>query len=218
MKSIITRLKRNKLFHLSGRNRIVFILVILVAVILSVPMITFAYSKSAQSDTKSTAEALPPARNEAPVKVLLDSSKSDAVEQVAEADQTIYTSSNSNEKIDYRPFICQNVTISYDTEYVNQSSMATGQTETISQGLDGYYISCTPDSNGYRGPLNGTRIESVSSVVFVGTGLTQEQVDQAKAARDQRYYLALANCIQNLKNSGVSESQVSAACNSQVQY
>lgn len=135
----------------------------------------------------------------------------------SEATATTKASSNST-KSAYKPYVCQNVPIPYQTNYVNESSMAVGTSKVISQGTDGYYVLCTADSTGYIPPTNGMRVEPVNAIVFQGTGPTQAQIDAAQAQRDQTYLLAMTNCVQNLKQQGVSDSMAQQACQSQIHY
>ena len=96
--------------------------------------------------------------------------------------------------------------------------MATGDSKVISQGTNGYYVSCTADSTGYIPPTNGMRVEPVNATVFQGTGPTQDQIDAALTARNQKYLLAIANCVQNLEQQGLSSDQAEQMCRSQIQY
>ncbi len=130
-------------------------------------------------------------------------------------------SSSSSKASSYRPFLCNNVPIAHQTEYRDNDSMAAGETKLVYQGKDGYVISCTADSNGYTPPTNGMRVEPVNDTVEKGTGLDEQQQQQAdaeKAARDQRYTLNLAQCFQSLKARGASDEQATSACSSTVKY
>ena len=130
------------------------------------------------------------------------------------------TASGSNAK-SYRPFECKNVAIVRKVKYQNNDAMAVGETRLISKGTDGYYISCTADSNGYVPPTNGMRVEPVDDLAYQGTGLDELRevaAIQEKAERDQRYNVALIQCIQNLKARGVPESSATSACRSSVKY
>ena len=99
--------------------------------------------------------------------------------------------------------------------------MADGETRLISKGTDGYYISCTADSNGYVPPTNGMRVEPVDDLVYQGTGLDalrEQQAAQALTERNWRYNLALAQCIQNGKAGGASAEVAERLCRASVRY
>lgn len=142
--------------------------------------------------------------------------------QPSSSSSTAPTPSSSGSKTSsYRPFLCNNVPIAHQTEYRDNDSMSAGETKLVYQGSDGYVISCTADSNGYIPPTNGMRVEPVNDTVDRGTGLNeqlQQQANEEQAARDQRYNLSLAQCIQSLKARGVSDAQSGSMCSSTVKY
>ena len=125
------------------------------------------------------------------------------------------TTQSSSTKSTYRPFVCNNVPIAYPTSYRNNDAMAAGETKLVYEGKNGYYVSCSADSEGWVPPTNGMRVEPVTAVFDRGTGLNERAEQQRiaeEAARQQRYYVALAQCVQSLRAQGMQSSQAESAC------
>lgn len=147
---------------------------------------------------------------------------SDAARTNDGAEDSAGSASNSKQpSSSYRPFKCKKVSIPRATEYRNNDSMSKGATKKVAKGSDGYYISCTADSQGYTPPTNGQRVEPVDDVVEVGTGMDerrQQQAEAEQAMRQQKYALNLANCIQSLRAQGMTLSSAEAKCRQIVTY
>lgn len=121
----------------------------------------------------------------------------------------------------YRPFECKNIPILREIDYRDNDAMSKDQTKLVFEGMDGYYVECSTDSDGYTPPSNGTRIEPVNDVVERGTGIDEQkriQEAQALAERNQRYTLNLANCIQNMQSQGATQATADRLCRQAVRY
>jgi len=113
------------------------------------------------------------------------------------------------------PAGCKNTPVPFKVEYQNVSYLPRGTQQVASQGMDGFILSCPGSAD--------IKSSGVNQVVLVGTGKTDAEVQaekdaaevqaqQAEAARTQRYYVNLANCVQNLKAQGVPQSTAEANC------
>lgn len=85
----------------------------------------------------------------------------------------------------------------------SQSNLASG-------GSEQFYF-----PNQSYAPKPSAQYQAPASL-YAPTTSTAPPTEQEITSRDQQYYLNLANCVQNLKSQGVSDSQASAACNTSV--
>lgn len=110
---------------------------------------------------------------------------------------------------------CTRSSIPHGTEYQNVSYLPRGTRQVASEGMDGFVLRCP-------GLADVTSL-GVNQLVLVGTGKTDGEIQaekdaeevkrqQEETARDQRYYLNLANCIQSLKAQGASPSSAESHC------
>jgi hypothetical protein len=113
------------------------------------------------------------------------------------------------------PAGCKNTPVPFKVEYQNVSYLPRGTQQIASQGVNGFILSCPGSAD--------IKSSGVNQVVLVGTGKTDAEVQaekdaaevqrqQEEAARTQRYYINLANCVQNLKAQGVPQSTAEANC------
>lgn len=211
-----------RVFNMDMRKLIAFVVLPVLLIITATS--TYAYQGILKHNETSAPSVAQPGKHVTAKSASTTSSQqaSSGNSQTQQAQSTNNgNTTSSTSKTPYRPFVCTNVTIPRQTDYRSDDSMAAGATKLISQGTDGYYISCTPDSNNYVPPTNGMRVEPVNDVVSRGTGLDaqlQQQQDQAKAERDWQYQLNLTNCITNLQSQGVPTDTATSLCKSSVQY
>jgi len=115
------------------------------------------------------------------------------------------------------PAGCKNTPVPFKIEYQNASYLPRGTQQIASQGMDGFILSCPGSAD--------IKSSGVNQLVFVGTGKTDVEIQsekdaaevrlqQEEAARDQRYYINLANCVQSLRAQGMQQSSADANCRS----
>ncbi len=69
----------------------------------------------------------------------------------------------------YIPSNCSKIPIPYTTSYQNVSYLSAGQTQS-SGGYDGYKVTCTVSSTGYKSP--DYTIQPINKITYVGTGVS----------------------------------------------
>jgi hypothetical protein len=116
---------------------------------------------------------------------------------------------------------CKETSVPFGTEYQNASYLPRGTQQIASQGMNGFILRCPGSAD--------IKNSGVNQLVLVGTGKTVAEIQaendaaevarqQEQAARDQRYNLALANCIQSLRAQGMPQSSAESNCRSIVRY
>ena len=112
---------------------------------------------------------------------------------------------------------CKQSSIPFTTEYQNASYLPKGTQRVASQGINGFILSCPGKDD--------IQSSGVNQLVLIGTGKTDGEIQaekdaeevrkqQEEAARTQRYYVNLANCVQNLKAQGMQASSAESHCRS----
>lgn len=112
---------------------------------------------------------------------------------------------------------CKEISVPFGTEYQNASYLPRGTQQVASQGMNGFILRCPGSAD--------IKVSGVNQLVLIGTGKTAEEIQaendaaevarqQEEAARDQRYYLALANCVQSLRAQGMQQSSAEYHCRS----
>lgn len=110
---------------------------------------------------------------------------------------------------------CKETSVPFGIEYLNASYLPRGTQQIASQGMNGFILRCPGSAD--------IKTSGVNQLVLVGTGKTAAEIQaendaaevarqQEENARDQRYYLALANCIQNLQAQGMQPSSAESHC------
>lgn len=110
---------------------------------------------------------------------------------------------------------CTKSSMPHGTEYQNVSYLPSGTRQVASEGMDGFVLHCPGQAD--------VSSSGVDQLVLVGTGKTDTEIQaekdaeevkrqQDEAARDQQYYLNLANCIQNLTAQGMQPSSAESHC------
>lgn len=110
---------------------------------------------------------------------------------------------------------CKEMSVPFSIEYQNATYLPRGTQKVASQGMDGFILRCPGSAD--------IKSSGVNQLVLVGTGKTAAEIQaendaaevarqQEEAARDQAYYLALANCVRSLRAQGMQQSSAEYNC------
>lgn len=108
----------------------------------------------------------------------------------------------------YVPSNCTEIPIPYKTEYQNASWLKTGKRQSLMDGMDGYRVTCTADSSGYKPP--DYTIEPINETVYIGTGTTTPAPTAPQPTGNTQ---ARDKCIRNY-NSALAQLRLHNATNS----
>lgn len=73
----------------------------------------------------------------------------------------------------YKPPVCKKTPIPFKTVYEEVTWLDPGETESFSDGIDGYIEKCSADSTGYKPP--DFKIEPYDKTIYIGAEETPEE-------------------------------------------